>query len=222
MKLPKLAHKGWSDCDAFTVLPQIAKQLKPGSYVPNPSEWAFRAFEMNPLDIQVIIVDESPYAGQYASGKSESTGYALATDNDNYREWPLSLKVIYQSILTHEEGSMMPQLASWRNQGVFLLNASLTCLQNLPGSHNKLWVEFTSKLVAYISSLPGTRIWYFLGETAKLERHIAPFKDLVFKSEHPSLATYEKPFDGYFKQISEKTEELYGTRIKYLHTSPTN
>lgn len=220
-KLPRMAHKGWEDCDAFDELPKISKNLMTGSYYPEPSIWAFRAFEMNPLDIRVIVMGMSPYPNtNFYTKQPNACGYAFAIEDGSmqYRQWPASLRVIYQSILDFEQGILDPTLSTWRDQGVFLLNAGLTCLKEDPESHMSLWKPFTAKLVKYISGLPGQRIWYFLGDEAKhFARYVEPFQDICTQSIHPARAARTgELFDGQFRLVRDNYKKLFNEELRYL------
>ena len=221
MKLPKMAHPNWSDCDAFEELPRIAKDLMPDSYYPEPSPWTFRAFEMNPMDIRVVIMGMSPYPNinQY-NKQPNACGYAFAVNDPNlaYRDWPPSLRVIYRDLLNFETGYLDPTLLAWRRQGVLLLNAALTCLKESPESHLALWKPFTRKLVKYISGLPGQRIWYFLGDDAKVySRYLEPFRDICTESIHPARAARTgEPFDGQFELVKQNYKALFNDDLQYL------
>ena len=218
--LPKLAHPNWSDCKAFDRLPNIAAQLKPGTYYPEPSINTFRAFEMNPLDIKVVMMGMSPYPNvEKFTRKPNAIGYAFATPPvTSSAMLSPSLKVIYRDILDFETGYLDPSLKLWRDQGVFLLNAALTCLKESPESHMKLWSKFTEELVEYISDLPGGQIWYFLGDDAKYySRFLAPFKNITISSMHPARAARTgEQFDGAFLAVKNAYRSRYNLELKYL------
>lgn len=221
MTLPKLAHPGWADCPAFQQIRKIADQLSPGTYYPEPSPLTFRAFEMNPLDIKVVLMGMSPYPSYNEhTRESNACGYAFAIDNYNleYRYWPASLRIIYTDIMNFESGMLDPTLKPWRDKGVFLLNAALTCVKESPESHIDLWKPFMSELVKWLSDQPGQRIWYFMGDTAKRYKSLlAPLKDVYFEGMHPARAARTgEVFDGKFAGLKKMYKTIYNDELQYL------
>lgn len=57
--------------------------------------------------------------------------------------------------------------AHWENQGVLLLNTAFTCETGLPGSHQKLWEAFTSRLLRFIGDMAPEATWFLWGNHAR-------------------------------------------------------
>jgi uracil-DNA glycosylase len=55
----------------------------------------------------------------------------------------------------------------WEKQGVLLLNTSFTCKPGKPGSHQKLWEEFTSRLLGFIQNNAPQATWFLWGNHAR-------------------------------------------------------
>src|SRR5579872_1245042 len=100
---------------------------------PNGSD-IFNAFRKTPFtDVKVVILGQDPYHGEnQAHGLSFSVQKGIAI--------PPSLRNIYKELSTDIPGFITPShgnLTEWAEQGVLLLNASLTVRAGMPGSHQK-------------------------------------------------------------------------------------
>jgi len=94
----------------------------------------FNAFNKTPFDqLEVVILGQDPYHGEHqAHGLSFSVQKGITI--------PPSLRNIYKELATDVPGFTIPNhgnLTEWAEQGVLLLNASLTVSAGLPGSHQK-------------------------------------------------------------------------------------
>ena len=122
---------------------------------------------------------------------------------------PASLKNIFKELksdlaIVRSNGD----LSDWSDQGVLLLNMSLTVLPNESGSHSKVgWQEITEKIIKDIAKRGALAVLW--GREAQLmSAHFAP-EDL-FTAPHPSpLSVYRgfyesKPFSKVNKRLAEK------------------
>ncbi|MGZ3822735.1 MAG: uracil-DNA glycosylase, partial [Mucilaginibacter sp.] len=109
----------------------------------------FNAFRKTPFnELKVVILGQDPYHGEnQAHGLSFSVQKGITP--------PPSLKNIYKELSTDIPGFVTPnhgELTEWAEQGVMLLNATLTVRAGTPGSHQKKgWEEFTDKVIQIIS-----------------------------------------------------------------------
>ncbi|NCN52398.1 uracil-DNA glycosylase [Candidatus Parcubacteria bacterium] len=150
----------------------------------------FRAFELCPFEnVKVVILGQDPYHGE-----GQANGLCFAVGED--QKLPPSLKNIFKEIesdfgkpLANRSGD----LARWAEQGVLLLNATLTVRAHLPGSHQgKGWEQFTDAVVKVLSEKRENLVFLLWGNYAKAKgAHIDREKHLVLESAHPS------PFSAY-------------------------
>lgn len=170
-----------------------------------PGSQIFNAFNLTPLDkVKVVIIGQDPYHGpKQAHGLSFSVQKGVAI--------PPSLMNIYKE-LSDDIGMPMPKhgdLTSWAEQGVFLLNASLTVRAGEPMSHAKIgWAEFTNAVIKTISEQKQHVVFLLWGKFAQEKRTlIDERKHLILRSVHPSpLSAY----GGFFgcKHFSKANEYL--------------
>lgn len=144
----------------------------------------FNAFNHCPVDkTKVVILGQDPYHGPgQAHGLSFSVPEGI--------EQPPSLQNIFKEI-HNDLGTPVPasgNLERWSDQGVLLLNATLTVRAHQAGSHqNKGWETFTDAVIRLIAEKKEHLVFLLWGSYAqKKGAFIDTTKHLVLKSVHPS------------------------------------
>ncbi len=170
-------------------------------YPPGPQ--IFNAFSCTPFeDVKVVILGQDPYHGPgQAHGLSFSVQRGVPA--------PPSLVNIYKEIGS-EYGTPPPRhgnLERWAEQGVLLLNASLTVEAHQPMSHAKIgWHRFTDAVIHTISKERDHVVFMLWGKFAQSKIPlIDTHKHLVLKSAHPSPLSAHNGFfgNGHFKAANE-------------------
>jgi uracil-DNA glycosylase len=178
---------------AKAYFPQIPLHIKTekaqGKTIYPPGSVIFNAFNTTPFDkVKVVILGQDPYhgAGQ-AHGLCFSVQYGVPP--------PPSLMNIFKE-LRDDIGIDIPNhgnLTHWAEQGVFLLNASLTVRAGEPMSHSKIgWAQFTDTVIKTISEKKKNVVFLLWGKFAQEKRIlIDESKHLILRSVHPSpLSAY--------------------------------
>jgi len=138
----------------------------------------FYAFECCPFDkVKVVILGQDPY-----HGPNQANGLCFSV-NDGI-ELPPSLQNIFKE-LSNDLGISAPQsgnLTRWANQGVFLLNSTLTVRENEPGSHQgKGWEIFTDEVIKLLATTKKNLVFMLWGKFAQdKEKLISPHNHLIF------------------------------------------
>lgn len=177
---------------------QIVLHLKTeksqGKAIYPPGQLIFNAFNTTPFDkIKVVILGQDPYHGY-------GQAHGLCFSVPNGIPQPPSLVNIFKEL--HDDiGIAVPQsgnLISWAEQGVFLLNASLTVRAGEPMSHSKIgWAEFTDSVIRKISEGKEHVVFFLWGKFAQEKRSlIDESKHLVLKAAHPSPLSSHNGFFG--------------------------
>ncbi|MFC4210321.1 uracil-DNA glycosylase [Pedobacter lithocola] len=150
----------------------------------------FNALNTTPFDkVKVVILGQDPYHGiNQAHGLSFSVQKGITV--------PPSLKNIYKELETDIEGFKTPQhgnLMHWAEQGVLLLNATLTVRASEAGSHqNRGWEIFTDEIIKALSQKREHLIFLLWGKYAQQKTAlIDDKKHYVLTAAHPS------PFSAY-------------------------
>lgn len=165
----------------------------------------FNAFKHTPFEkVKVVILGQDPYHGVgQAHGLSFSVQKGIVP--------PPSLKNIYKELADEFPDFKTPshgELTSWADQGVMLLNATLTVRAHTAGSHqNKGWEQFTDKVIAELSAKRSGLVFILWGNYAKQkESLIDQNKHFIIKSAHPSPFS---AYNGFFgSKPFSKTNEI--------------
>ena len=153
-----------------------------------PKEKVFNALNLVPLNnVKVVIIGQDPY---HTFGQAD--GLAFSCHNGTPQP---SLKNIFKEI-NSDLGILMSNstdLTPWAEQGVLLLNTSLTVVEHIPASHsNKLWHKFTTEIVKILNEQNQPIVFILWGNHAKSFIPILNNPNhLILQSAHPS------PFSAY-------------------------
>jgi uracil-DNA glycosylase len=136
---------------------------------PNREDW-FKVYKM-PIDkIKVVIIGQDPYPNYNACGLA----FASVTDNT-----PVSLNEIKKA-----SGVARNDLSNWVEQGVFLINSSLTTIAGQPNSHQGVWYRLIAETIKAIDKNCENVVFLLWGaEAQKFE--VTSTKHFVIKAEHP-------------------------------------
>jgi uracil-DNA glycosylase len=183
----------------------LKEEKKKGESIFPPGTKIFSAFEHTPFDkVKVVILGQDPYHGPgQAHGLSFSVPPGVGL--------PPSLLNIFKE-LKNDLGIPIPKtgnLEKWADQGVLLLNATLTVRESQPGSHqNKGWELFTDSVIREISATRAGVVFILWGNYAKAkEVLIDTTKHFILKSSHPSPFSADRGFFGS-KPFSRTNEIL--------------
>lgn len=159
-----------------------------------PGKEIFNAFNHTPIDsVKVVILGQDPYHGP---GQAHGLSFSVKPGVP----FPPSLQNIFKEIET-DLGKPMPSngdLTRWAEQGVFLLNATLTVRAHQAASHQKKgWEEFTDEVIRKISDSREHVVFMLWGSYAqKKSILIDSSKHLVLKAPHPSPLSSYRGFFG--------------------------
>jgi len=170
-----------------------------------PAKLIFNAFEQCPFDqVKVVILGQDPYHGP---GQAHGLCFSV---NDGV-DFPPSLRNIFKEI-KDDTGAQIPasgNLIRWAQQGVLLLNATLTVRAHLAGSHQKKgWEQFTDAVIHLVADRLENVVFILWGNYAISKgEFIDLHKHLVLKSVHPSPLSASRGFFGN-KQFSTTNKYL--------------
>jgi len=201
----------------FTELTQfVKKEYKEAKVYPPPKD-IFRAFDLCPFEkVKVVILGQDPYHGE-----RQANGLAFAVDEKI--AVPPSLQNIFKEIATDVcEGQTFTKrsgnLTRWAEQGVLLLNATLTVRAHQAGSHQSHgWEEFTDAAIHALSEGREYLVFMLWGNYAKQKgAHIDRSKHLVLEAPHPSPFSVANGFFGC-KHFSKANAYLVEHSIKPIN-----
>lgn len=118
----------------------------------------FNAFSIDPRNVKVLILGDHPY-----DGSNEADGMLLSCNGKT----PGPLQVVFNELeRTYNKLRFETDLTDWKNQGVLLLNSTLTTRRGDKDAHDYLnWKYFTNTIIKYLYSKDTVIIC--LGEKSK-------------------------------------------------------
>lgn len=179
------------DLEAF-----LGSEISQGSAVYPPLDLVFNAFCHTPFDqVKVVLIGQDPYHGEgQAHGLSFSVAHGVPK--------PPSLQNIFKEVKA-DLGIEPPShgsLISWAEQGVLLLNATLTVRAKEPKSHfGRGWETFTDRVVKLLYTKEDPLVFLLWGRSAaeKFEQiSQGSSRHLVLKAPHPSPFSAHTGFLG--------------------------
>jgi len=159
-------------------------------------ENVFRALKLTQFsDVKIVMLGQDPY---YT--RNVADGLAFSTQNTKYT--PPTLKNIFTELETDIgffQVAHNPDLERWAQQGVLLLNASLTVIQGAPVSHGRIgWQYLTKRIVKLLAERENPCGFVLWGRYAQAVAN--PFMDterhLIIRSPHPSPRSASRGFFG--------------------------
>lgn len=161
-----------------------------------PGKEIFNAFNLCPLhDVKVVILGQDPYHGP---GQAEGLCFSV---KDGIPLPPSLINILKE--VKDDVGTIPPlseeaakrgvrayngSLRRWAEQGVLLLNATLTVREHMAGSHQKHgWETFTDAVIKTVSDTQENVVFILWGGYARSKaKLIDPSKHLIIESVHPS------------------------------------
>jgi len=191
--------------DYFVRLTEFIRSEYSRTIIYPPAKLIFNAFDSCPFEqVKVVIIGQDPYHGP---GQAHGLCFSVCEGVPN----PPSLQNIFKEIQS-DLGTPLPpngDLTRWANQGVLLLNATLTVQAHQAGSHQRRgWEEFTDAAIRCLNEEREHLVFILWGAyPQKKGAFIDRNKHLVLTSAHPSpLSAY----NGFFgnKHFSRANEYL--------------
>lgn len=177
------------------LMQRVDEAYRTGTVYP-PRQELFAAFRLTPPErVRVVILGQDPY---HEPGQANGLAFSVA---DGVR-LPPSLRNIFEELRT--DCGVAPRasgdLTPWAEQGVFLLNSSLSVQAGAAGSHRSFgWQTFTDAVVAALAKLPQPVAFILWGAHAQKKAAIAQsssYPRLVLQSPHPSPLSAYRGFFG--------------------------
>jgi len=189
----------------FTELTNFVKSEYATQKIYPPGKLIFNAFEKCPFDkVKVVILGQDPY---HESGQAHGLCFSVP----DCVSFPPSLQNIFKEIKNDLEIPIPKSgnLERWAEQGVFLLNATLTVRAHTAGSHQKKgWETFTDNVIHLLSESGDHLVFILWGAYAQRKGElINNAKHLVLSSVHPSPLSAHRGFFGNH-QFSKANEYL--------------
>jgi len=203
---------------------KLKKDSKRGKQIAPLAENVFKAFQKTSFEeVKCIIIGLSPYHTFY-NNKPIADGICMGCSITGKLQPSLSLfyKAMEEELANGLNLHMIkdPDLSYLCEQGVLLINTSLTVEKMKPGNHNFLWEPFMKHLFEECIITTGMPVIFLGKESLKVERYIGPFT-WVFKLTHPASASYNNTdwdSEGVFLKVNEILKGNNNTTINWIKT----
>jgi len=188
-----------------------------------PGRFIFEAFNRTPFDkVKVVIIGQDPY-----HGPNQAHGLCFSVMQPTPP--PPSLVNIYTE-LENEYGVKLDRtngdLTFWADQGVLLLNSTLTVASHMPMSHTgKGWERFTDAVVEALNRKRENLVFMLWGSPARRKgQTIDASRHLVLAAPHPSpLSAYRGFFGcGHFKKANEYLAAHNSAPVEWCRPLPAD
>lgn len=212
------------DKEYFVKLTQFVKEEYSRHVCYPPAREVFNAFNLCPIDkVKVVILGQDPYHG---AGQAEGLCFSV---KDGI-ELPPSLINILKEVkadvgtvpelstvgMQHGKRMYNGSLRRWAEQGVFMLNATLTVREHMAGSHQKHgWETFTDAVIKAISDNREHVVFILWGGYARSKKPLIDTgRHLVLESVHPSPLSANRGgwFGNHHFTLCNKYLESYGIK----------
>ena len=173
---------------------EILEKIDFSNSTPNKNN-VLNFLKMNPNKIKVVIIGQDPYPT-----KGVANGYAFAVNKN--QKIPASLKNIFKEIKEIQGYVKADEtLSHWKNQGVLLLNGSLTTEIGRTNAHKHLWASFVLDLISWLDQNYPNITWVIWGREA--EKITSGIKGNKIIDAHPSPLSYSKRKKHTFKLLKK-------------------
>ena len=201
--------------DYFSTLQGFLKIKRQSELIFPPESLTFSAFNHTPVNtVKVVVLGQDPY-----HGANQANGMCFSV-NDGIK-FPPSLRNIFKELET-DIGMATPNsgnLTSWADQGVFMLNSTLTVKESEAGSHQgKGWERFTDATIQKLSDSRKNLVFLLWGKFAQNKEALINTNNghLILKTTHPSPFSAYRGFLGC-KHFSKTNAFLEGKGISPIN-----
>ena len=196
--------------DYFKKLSEFVKEEYNSKTIYPPYNDIFNALRYTDYDkVKVVILGQDPYHGV---GEAHGLSFSVATNvrrppsiNNNFKELKSDLNI----------ERVNNNLTDWANQGVLLLNAIMTVVEDKPLSHkDKGWEIFTDNIIKYLNNREKPIVFILWGSFARSKKMLITNKQhCIIESPHPSPLSASRGFFGskpfskansFFKNMGEE------------------
>ena len=174
------------DKEYFARLVAFVKDAYRTGTVYPPARLIFHAFDRTPFDkVRAVIIGQDPY---HEPGQAQGLAFYVPPSVTT----PPSLANIAREV------GHLPDLLSWADQGVLLLNATLTVEAHKAGSHQKRgWETFTDAVIRLLATRREHLVYLLWGAYAQRKAEFVDrTKNLVLEAPHPSPLSAHRGFFG--------------------------
>lgn len=210
----KLKESGWGDklktfiqsSDFDKILVYLLSQVNQGKRFTPPLKQVFSAFEKCKYsDLKVVIIGQDPYPYP-----AVADGMAFSCSNDGKIQASLRYinKAIQHTVYNDYPMDYKSDLTPWAEQGILLLNSSLTTEIGKIGKHYHIWAPFITFLLDMLNAYNPGLVYVFMGKQAQEWMDQVSDNNHKLTCSHPASAAYNQLEMWNCNDVFNKTSEL--------------
>jgi uracil-DNA glycosylase len=178
-----------------------------------PLKQVFRAFEECPYDnLKIVIIGQDPYP---QLGVADGISFSCSNTNILQPSLRYVLGEVNKTIYGENLVSTNVDLKRWSNQGILMLNTSLTTEVGKIGQHYDIWKGFTAYLLDYLTHNKENIVYIYMGKKAQEWADLTGDNNHKLFVSHPASAAYTKQKHWNSDNVFLKTQLL----VKKYHNS---
>lgn len=183
-----------------------------------PQGEIFKAFAMTSFDnVKVVILGQDPY---HKEGQANGLAFAV---RDDFFPKPPSLRKIFNEVerdcqctLNRSNSSLL----GWAQQGILLLNTTLTVRSANPLSHTKQgWEEFTDRVIQRLVQRSDPVVFLLWGKHAQTKASLIKTPHFILSAAHPSPLARGFAGCGHFSKVNQILTSLGKLPIDWIKVS---
>lgn len=171
-----------------------------------PLKQMFRAFEECPLDkLKIVVIGQDPYP---QLGVADGISFSCSNTNKLQPSLRYVLDEINKTVYGENPVSTDVDLKRWSNQGILMLNTSLTTEVGKIGQHYDIWKDFTAYLLDYLTHNKENIVYIYMGKKAQEWEVMTGDNNHKLFVSHPASAAYTKQKHWNSDSVFLKTQVL--------------
>lgn len=223
--IDKLRPSGWASVlrgfivssEFDLIIKDLEKQVDDGKRFTPQLKNVFTAFEECPWEeLKCVIVGQDPYP---QIGVADGIAFSCSFTGKEQPSLTYFLNSIDNTVYNGIPEPHTTDLRYLSNQGVLLLNSSLTTQMDKPLTHQKIWSAFIAYVLDTISSKKPEVPWAFLGKTAQELESLVNNRSPKYMASHPASAAYNKASEwdcnNIFNNMNVDIKDTGKTEIKW-------
>jgi uracil-DNA glycosylase len=176
--------------DFDKIIMQLYNLSTEGKNFTPPLKQVFRAFEECPFDnLKVVVIGQDPYP---QLGVADGISFSCSNTNNLQPSLRYILGEVNKTVYGDNPVSTDVDLKRWSNQGILMLNTSLTTEVGKIGQHYDIWKDFTAYLLDYLTHNKENIIYIYMGKKAQEWADLTGDNNHKLFVSHPASAAYTK------------------------------
>jgi uracil-DNA glycosylase len=192
--------------DFDKIIMQLYNLSTEGKNFTPPLKQVFRAFEECPFDnLKVVVIGQDPYP---QLGVADGISFSCSNTNNLQPSLRYILGEVNKTVYGDNPVSTDVDLKRWSNQGILMLNTSLTTEVGKIGQHYDIWKDFTAYLLDYLTHNKENIIYIYMGKKAQEWADLTGDNNHKLFVSHPASAAYTKQKHWDSNDVFLKTQLL--------------